>query len=109
MNISLFAFIVWLTLAFAGGVAVGALIIYKREEDTLTTMMNQAVSLTEAEKELRAERDELKRTREIVDTIDNVPEYLRDKYYTNCTTDSEDDEDETNTGIDPDEDIQIYM
>ena len=107
MNITLFAFIVWLALAFAGGVAVGALIIYKKEEDVLTGLIKQTADLALAERETRREREEILKTREMIDVIDNVPEYLRDKYYTNTT--EEEDEEETNNGENPDEDIQIYM
>ena len=65
---------------FIAGVALGALIIYKMEEKTFTTMLNQGVELEQALREAREERDEYQKTRALLSIIDDVPEYLRDKY-----------------------------
>lgn len=72
-------------LAFIAGCIVGGVIvgvvIYKYEEYTLTTMLKQCAALAEEENKLRREREDYVKTRSMIDTIDDVPEYLRDKYH----------------------------
>ena len=63
-----------------GGVIVGVA-IYKYEEYTLTTMLKQCAALAEEENKLRREREDYVKTRSMLDTIDDIPEYLRDKYH----------------------------
>lgn len=67
-------------MTFLAGAAVGALAIYKWEEYTLTTMFKQTAELEKAQRELNEEREEYRRTRAMFQAIDDVPEYLRDKY-----------------------------
>lgn len=61
------------------GGCLGALIIYKIEEDNFKAMTAQCEKLSIEEEKLRSERETYK-TCVILDTIDDVPEYLRDKY-----------------------------
>jgi hypothetical protein len=65
---------------FIAGSVFGALIIYKMEEKTFTTMLNQGVELEQAIRETREEREEYRKTRAILSVIDDVPDYLMDKY-----------------------------
>lgn len=67
-------------MTFLAGTAVGAFAIYKWEENTLTMMLNQAAEFEKAQRELNEEREEYRRTRAMLQAIDNLPEYLRDKY-----------------------------
>jgi hypothetical protein len=66
---------------FALGFAVGALVIYKKEETVLTTLFNECTSLRSAEKELREERDAYRTKLETLKEIEDLPEYLKGKYY----------------------------
>lgn len=92
-----------LVLMFVAGVAVGGLIVFKLEENAFDTMHNQTVELEKATREAREEREEYRKTRAMLSIIDNVPEYLRDKY--NITTESSDNQP---SAVDED-DIKIYI
>lgn len=74
-------FICWSIGLFVVGACIGGLIIYRLEEKEFKSMRSQCESLAIEEERLRQEREEYYKTREIVDTIDDLPEYLRDKYY----------------------------
>lgn len=67
---------------FVAGLCLGALVIYKVESDTFNSMRRQCENLAEEERRLRHEREEFNNTRDMIDTIDDIPEYLRDKYIT---------------------------
>jgi hypothetical protein len=85
---------------FVSGFVLGALVVYKIEEHNFKAMKAQCESLVIEESRLRQEREEYYKTREMVDTIDDLPEYLRDKYYIP----------EKQTFTDSDEDIsEIYI
>lgn len=66
--------------AFVAGTVLGGLIVYKYEEYTLTTMFKQCAELSKAERELREEQEECRKTRAMLTIIDDVPEYFRDNY-----------------------------
>ena len=72
--------LIWMILMFVAGAAVGALLVYKSEEKNFNAMLNQCAELREAEKKLCEEREEYRRTREMFSIIDDIPEYLKDKY-----------------------------
>lgn len=85
---------------FLFGVCVGGLVIYKIEEDNFKAMTEQCESICEEEERLRCEREEYYKTRDIIDEIDDLPEYLRGKYYIS----------DTNTFTDSDEDLtEVYV
>lgn len=67
-------------IAFLLGVCVGGIIVYKIEELNFRAMTSQRESLAIEEERLRRERNEYYETRDMVDVIDDLPEYLRDKY-----------------------------
>lgn len=72
--------LLWMFLMFVAGLAVGALLVYKLEEKSFATMMKQCEELRQSEKRLCEEREEYRRTRELFSIIDDVPDYLKDKY-----------------------------
>lgn len=93
-------FICWSIGLFLIGICIGGLIIYRLEEKEFKSMRAQCKSLAIEEERLRQEREEYYKTCEMVDTIDDLPEYLRDKYYAS----------EKETFTDSDEDIsEIYI
>lgn len=67
-------------LLFAAGFALGTIVVYKCEERTFNSMKEQCENLAEEERRLRREREDYNNTRSMFDTIDDLPEYLRDKY-----------------------------
>lgn len=67
-------------IALVVGMAVGAIIVYKYEERTIKGMLKQCAMLAEEGHKLQLERDDYERTRTMIDTIDDLPEYLRGKY-----------------------------
>ena len=69
-----------LILVFVAGITVGALVVYKMEERAFTTMINQGIELEKATKEAREECEEYRKTRAMMSIIDDVPDYLVDKY-----------------------------
>ena len=73
-------FICWSIGILLMGVCVGGLIIYKIEENDFKAMKNQCESLAIEEGRLRREREEHYNTRDMIDVIDDVPEYLRARY-----------------------------
>jgi hypothetical protein len=72
--------VVMLLLTFIIGGSIGAFIVYKCEERTLRTMLDQCAQLEETNKKLVNEREEYRKTRDMFAVIDDVPEYLRGKY-----------------------------
>lgn len=74
MNILINVFI------FVAGFACGALVIYTCESRAFNSMKEQCELLAEEERRLRYEREEFNNTRDMLDTIDDIPEYLRGKY-----------------------------
>lgn len=77
---SLQLFICWSIGLFLLGVCVGGFIIYKIEEKEFKAMTEQCEALVIEEQRLRQEREEFN-DHKMMETIDDVPEYLRDKYY----------------------------
>lgn len=74
MNILIYLFI------FVSGAVLGAFLVYEIEEHNFRAMTSQRESLAIEEERLRRERNEYYETRDMVDVIDDLPEYLRDKY-----------------------------
>lgn len=72
--------ILYSILLFIAGAALGALIIYKIEKGSFNAMTAQCEKLALEEEKLRREREDCNRTRAMIDTIDDIPEYLREKY-----------------------------
>lgn len=94
MNVLVYLFM------FVSGFVFGALTVYKIEEHNFNAMTAQCESLSIEEDRLRREREEYYKTCEMVDVIDDLPEYLRDKY----------DISEKDTFTDGDEDLtEIYV
>lgn len=67
-------------IVFLFGVCVGGIIVYKIEKHNFSAMTSQRESLAIEEERLRRERNEYYETRDMVDVIDDLPEYLLDKY-----------------------------
>ena len=87
--------VLWTICAILFGGCIGALIVYKIEEDNFKAMTAQCESLSIEEEKLRKEREVFNEQR-LFDTIDDLPEYLKDKYYiSDKQTFTESDEDIT--------------
>ena len=79
---------------FVAGFVCGALVIYGVEKRAFKLIQEQYEELAEEKRRLRDEREEYTSTRSMFDIIDDLPDYLRDKYTvptnTNFTYNDED-------------------